>query len=116
MYRILKQNEGYIIFKSESESEINFEDIDVKDIPFEEYQEAEDYSQYGYNYDETVFILEKKKARLRHDDTKGFCLVDFLTGDYIAAAEVGDMEDDIDWEKVEQQANKMGYELEQGDF
>lgn len=52
----------------------------------------------------------EKKATLKHDDEKGFILVD-ESGELIATAEVGDMDDDIDYELVEAQCEKLGYEL-----
>ena len=59
-YEILKKADDYIIFKVIDENtEFYFEDIDLSDIPFENYQECEDYSQYGYCYDKSVIIVEK---------------------------------------------------------
>lgn len=58
-YEILKQTDDYIIFKVIDENtEFYFEDIDLSDIPFENYQEAEDYSNYGYVNDYTVIVIE----------------------------------------------------------
>jgi hypothetical protein len=59
-YEILKKADDYIIFKVIDENtEFYFEDIDLSDIPFENYQESEYYSQYGYCYDKSVIIVEK---------------------------------------------------------
>jgi hypothetical protein len=64
-YEILKKADDYIIFKVIDENtEFYFEDIDLSDIPFENYQECEDYSQYGYNYDNTVIIIENADSEV----------------------------------------------------
>lgn len=56
-----------------------------------------------------------KKARLSHD-AGGFFLSDFATGERIAWVDVGDIEGDIDWVKVDAQAAELGYEVDQSDY
>lgn len=51
-----------------------------------------------------------KKAYLKHD-ARGFFLADTVTGEFLKLVDVGDQEDEIDWEFVETQAEKEGYEL-----
>jgi hypothetical protein len=50
------------------------------------------------------------QATLRHDDVKGFILID-ADGKFIAKVDVGSQEDEVDWEMVEDQASILGYEL-----
>ena len=50
------------------------------------------------------------KCKLFHDDLKGFVLVD-RAGAVISTVTVGDIDMDIDWDIVEEQAKKLGYEL-----
>lgn len=52
-----------------------------------------------------------KKAILRHDDVKGFILVD-EEGSFVVAVDTGNNSDEVDWELIEKQANKFGYSLE----
>jgi len=60
------------------------------------------------------FIM--KKARLVHDQLRGFYLANFKTGEYIADVDAGDIEDDIDWAKIEVQAAELGYQVDQSDY
>lgn len=53
-----------------------------------------------------------KKAILRHD-ARGFLLVDASTEEVILqGVDVGTLEEEVDWDKVEAQAAELGYEVE----
>jgi hypothetical protein len=54
-----------------------------------------------------------KKASLKHDDLKGFYLEgedNFIT----YQIDLGENEEEPDWDLLERQANKLGYTLEGG--
>lgn len=54
-----------------------------------------------------------KKAYLYYDDELGFCLIDKKTKELITTADPGDIDGDIDWERVDKQAAEHGYRIEQ---
>ena len=53
--------------------------------------------------------LKMKRTNLRHDDEKGFILVD-TDGKFITTVNAGEGEEP-DWELIEKQANTEGYTL-----
>jgi len=52
-----------------------------------------------------------KKCTLRHDDAKGFILVD-EDDNFLATVDVGEDGEEVDWSFAEKQANKIGYTLD----
>jgi len=57
----------------------------------------------------------RRRVRLAHDDGAGFVFEDFWTGEVITSVDVGDLEDEIDWALVDQQAAELGLLVEQSD-
>ena len=55
-----------------------------------------------------------KKARVMHD-ARGFFLTNWETQEYIASIDPGNIEDDIDWDYIDEQAKDLGYRVEQSD-
>ena len=51
-----------------------------------------------------------KKCTLQHLDSKGFVLLD-ENNVIIDKVNTGEIEEDIDWNLVEEQANELGYTL-----
>ena len=51
-----------------------------------------------------------KKVFLRND-ARGFFFADAETGEFLEKVNVGDLEEEVDWDLVEKQAEENGYEL-----
>ena len=52
-----------------------------------------------------------KKATLSHDDQKGFILID-EEENFIMQVEAGELEEEVNWELIEKQANELNYSLD----
>lgn len=53
--------------------------------------------------------VSMKKAYLYHDEELGFCIIDKETQEFISIIDPGDIDGDIDWDFVDDQAAKYGY-------
>ena len=54
--------------------------------------------------------IKMKKVFLRND-ARGFFFADAETGEFLEKVNVGDLEEEVDWDLVEKQAEENGYEL-----